>query len=132
MSIQAVRARRLDLLPLMDCVFLVLAVFFYLILFMVEHHGIDLELPAGETTRQNFQPFITVSVDAAGALFVEGEAVSLDGLAAAVKQHRADPEAQIYVSADEKSTYADVARVLDTLRSGGVEHASLELAPAGG
>ena len=128
MSVMAARkSRRLDLLPLMDCIFLVLAVFFYLILFMVEHRGIPLELPAASSAARNDQPFLTVSIDAEDRVYLEGRLVDWAELGAAIRRQRQEqPDQQIFVSADQQSRYATIARTLDVLRLAGSREIALE------
>ena len=125
------RARRSDLLPLMDVIFLVLAVFFYLILYMTPHHGIELNLPAAKSSEADVDPFVTVSLRADAAIYVDGVLTPMAGLTDAIADARNGEEKQVYISADRSVEYHYVAEVLDTLRLARISNLALEMDSSG-
>ena len=116
-----VGAPRLELLPLLDVVFLLLVVFIYAVLSMVRAHVIPVELPQlGTAEDVRPESVLVVSVDREGALSLAGEPVDSDGLVRSVRERRAvEPELSVLLNADADARHGDVARALDSLRRAG-------------
>lgn len=120
------RARRrplseINVTPLVD-VMLVL-----LIIFMISAPllttGVPVELPKTEagTVPTDNEP-VTVSIDQAGAIFIDKDEVGFDALLAGVGQSIAEAERDdtpIFVRADGRAPYQAVARVMARLSAGG-------------
>ena len=114
-------APRLEMLPLIDVVFLLLVVFIYSMLTMVRSYVIPVELPAlgtGET--RDLPSVLVVSMEEDGTLKVGGETAALDDLKDRVFALRGEnPDLEVLVNADAAARHGDVVRVFDRIRAAG-------------
>ncbi len=125
------RARaRLEMLPLMDIVFLLLVFFIYAMMSMAVHRALPLNLPASRAAEADKSVSLALSVRADGALYLDKEPVPLEELAALLELKKvvaADPEDfSVQVFADGSLSYQDLYRVLDQLKVAGVKKIALQ------
>lgn len=120
--------RPVNLLPLMDVIFLVLAVLFYLLLFMVRHEGISVELPSSITSEPDKKEFISISINQDNQLFVGKTPVQWEQLNYKIQELTADKNRQLvlYIAADKQSKHEYFIRVLDSLRLQGIDDVNIE------
>ena len=82
-SLRARRRARIEIIPLIDVTFFLLATFVMVSLSMVQQRGITVQLPAASTgTAPEGEAHAVVTVDEAGGLRFDGEPVDPAGLAA--------------------------------------------------
>lgn len=124
---------RIEMLPLIDIVFLLLVFFIYAMLSMAVHHGQSVDLPQSSSATLETQEAISITIQTGGqgmVLFVDEEAVSLELLSerlqdkVAAKQDGQDPEVQIF--ADKSVSYQELFQVLDCVKQAGLAHISLQ------
>ncbi len=110
-----------DITPLVDVVFLMLIFFMVSTTFNVAS-SLKLELPTSHATAQQAEPKqLTISIDAAGRLFVQDEPVTDDELRARVLNvTHGDPNMRVVLRADADARHRRVVFVLDTLRDLGM------------
>ncbi|MGM0644527.1 MAG: ExbD/TolR family protein [Thermodesulfobacteriota bacterium] len=72
---------RIEMLPLIDIVFLVLVVFIYSMLSMSVHHGMPVTLPESDTAETETETVLSVTVKNKDEIYVNHEQVSLAQLA---------------------------------------------------
>jgi biopolymer transport protein ExbD len=132
MKIRRVHARppRVEMLPLIDVVFLLLVVFIYAMLSMAVHRGMPVSLPiSGQIQPQKEQP-LSVTIAADGAVFLNKVPVPLAQLAAALKgQPGVNPETGVLLFADRRLPYQQLFDVLDRVREAGLHRISLQARP---
>ncbi|MFG0258441.1 MAG: ExbD/TolR family protein [Phycisphaerales bacterium JB043] len=122
---------RLDLLPLLDVVFLLLTFFLLALTILVRADVLGLSLPTVTTgERAPDTSAITVAIDAQGAIEVDGEAVEIETLLAHLETILQSAEQRgetmvVFVAADEGGRSGDLLEVLDVLASGGIERVSV-------
>lgn len=116
------RAPRLEMMPLIDVVFLLLVVFIFSMLTMVRSYVIPVELPRLSTGEvRDLASILVISVEPDGSLSLGGESVSTTDLLHSIEQrHAADPDLQVLINADRDARHGDVALVLDLVRAAGV------------
>ena len=121
------RPARIEMLPLVDVLFLLLAVFLYAMVAMVRAHVVPLDLPAlvtGET--RDLSVVLAVSVEADGALHMGGEPVNLITLEERLRVRRAsETELSVVIHADREARHGVVTEVLDRVRAAGLERVFL-------
>ncbi len=129
----AARRRGIELLPLIDLIFLLLAAFIYAAQSMTVHRALPVELPGATTGRVEHREYVTVTVTRGGAIYLRGESVSVEELTARVRALLAsDPAARISLDADRKADYGRAIRALDALRAAGAKGVRLSVKrPAG-
>jgi biopolymer transport protein ExbD len=122
------RHARIEIIPLIDIIFFLLATFVMVSLAMVKNNGIALNLPAVATgTAQPRENLTTISITPDGSLFLDKQPVSLPQLTAALRELRTrgnDPH--VALSGDVKSEFGSAMAVLDTLREVGITKISIE------
>lgn len=116
----------LDLSPLMDIVFLLL-IFFLVTTTFLPDAGMDLELPESTTAAPSEVAPTVVSVSEDGAIQLGGRAVSVDELQEAVRALSEADRQKITVRADARVGYGVIVRIIDALRTAGVEGISLPM-----
>ncbi len=104
------RRPRVELLPLLDAVFLVLAVFLLGVVRMVRSYTVPIDLPAMASGVEQSVP---------------GREAFLGGRAPY------DPELQVLLQADRRARHGDVSALLDAVRASGATRVLLVAAPGG-
>jgi len=118
---------RIEMLPLIDIVFLLLVFFIYAMLSMAVHRGLPVRLPSSTTAKVNKQLILSVTVKADGRIFVNKEEVSEDGLVATLRKRAAgEGEAGVLLFADRSLPYQRLFNVLDKIRAAGLTRISLQ------
>lgn len=126
------RRARVEMLPLMDVVFLLLVFFIYSMMSMSAHRALPLSLPSSAQAQADSRPALSLSISAEGALYLEAEPVPLEGLAEVLRQKRAgQPEASLKVFADKDLSYEALYRVLDEIQLSGFTKVGLQAGPSG-
>ena len=118
---------RVEMLPLIDSVFLILIFFIYAFLSMTVHKGINLDLPVSSSAVVNKEDYQVISVKENGALFFNKEPVDADALIQKIESVFYDnPSTQFYLAGDCNAKHADIIKVLDNMRQVGIKKISLE------
>ncbi len=93
---------RLEIIPLIDIMFFLLASFMMVTLTMTKQHTIGVNLPSAVKSSTNLKPDnITLAVTAAGKVLMEKKPVTLEELATELKQRlEANKELPVYISGD--------------------------------
>ncbi|MGA8020650.1 MAG: biopolymer transporter ExbD [Desulfobacterales bacterium] len=118
---------RIEMLPMIDCVFLLLVFFIYAMLSMAVHRGLPVNLPASKTVKIDKKLVLAVTISADGSIFVDKEPVELDRLTT-VLQAKAEGQEQpgVLLFADRNLTYQTLFEVLDQIRQAGLNRISLQ------
>lgn len=124
----AAKPARIEIVPLIDLMFLLMVSFVYAATTMTVHRALPVELPGAASAVPEREEHLAVTVDRAGSIFLEGRAVSAEELAAAVRARVAEqPEIRISLDADRAAAYGEAVRVLDVLRRAGAERVRLSV-----
>jgi biopolymer transport protein ExbD len=120
---------RIEIIPLIDVMFFLLASFMMVSLSQVHMKGIKVNLPTGQSgDTQSKRDYISVSVDAGGNPYFDKEEMSYDKLTTILqKVHQENPEAKVFVRGDRDTDHGNIIRVLDILRSVGFYKIAFEL-----
>ncbi|HEY5895815.1 MAG TPA: biopolymer transporter ExbD [Chthoniobacterales bacterium] len=123
------RKPRIEIIPLIDIMFFLLACFMLVSLQMIQMRGVKVNLPSvANSTPEKKSDFITVTVDPLGGFFWEKEKLDADQLYEHAKTLRAEnKDARIYVRGDKDALHGEVMGALDKLRSAGVEKVVFEI-----
>lgn len=127
------RKARIELIPLIDVMFFLLASFIVVSLSMVHQKGIKVDVPAAASGEVNRKEFTSVAITAEGKLFLDKRSVTREELLAALQQiSRRPEEPRLYISADRQASHGDVVAVLDATRLAGLHKVSFETRPPDG
>ena len=121
------RRARIEMLPLIDIVFLLLVFFIYAMLSMAVHHSLPVALPASATASLDRTRLLTITVKRDGSLFLDKQPVSRDDLEEILrKQETAVREKGIQLFADRDLRYQTLFTVLDAIKRAGIEKITLQ------
>lgn len=121
------RKVRIEMLPLIDIVFLLLVFFIYAMLSMAIHRSLPVQLPTSSSAAIDKKGQLSVTVRADGSIFVDKQRVSLEILDRMLTE-RAEhlPESGVLLFADRTVSYQLLFSVLDRLQKAGISHVSLQ------
>lgn len=129
-SYLGIKKPRIEMLPLIDIVFLLLVFFIYAMLSMAVHRSLPVSLPISSTAQIDTERSLTVSVQQNGEIFLDKVRFSLDELQTVLQakvQRAADgKDVQVDLFADEALSYQELYRVLDIIRTAGISNVSLQ------
>jgi len=118
---------RIEMLPLIDIVFLLLVFFIYAMLSMAVHRGLPVELPLSTSAQIDKKLTLSVSVEADETIYVDKERVALEELTQVLRSkadHTREPGVLIF--ADRSLQYQMIYTVLDKIRQAGLSRISLQ------
>jgi biopolymer transport protein ExbD len=121
---------RIELIPLVDIIFLLLVFFIYSMLSMAVYRGIPVVLPKAQTVEAAKERAVFITIDKRGRVFVDQKQVQRHELLERLKkEHTAFPEATAMISADGGVPYRVFVDVLDKVRLAGFKKVSMEAKP---
>lgn len=120
---------RIEIIPLIDIMFFLLAAFMLVSLSMVNMKSVKVNLPTATTaTPETKNDFLNISVDKAGLVFLDQKPVGNNELAAALSvMQKTNANLRVFISGDKDARHGEVIRVLDLVRSTGIEKVAFEI-----
>ncbi len=127
-SLRPKRRARLEIIPLIDIMFFLLATFVMVSLSMVKHKGIPVILPAASTgSPQEQKDHVVVSVADTGQIYLDKREVSLEQLAAGLRTLREQhADLRVFINGDEDARLGLAIAVLDAARKLGISKVAFE------
>ncbi len=126
-NLETGRKVRIEMLPLIDIVFLLLVVFIYAMLSMAVHRGLPVLLPTSSSVQIDKSLVLSVTVKTDGMIYVDKEQIPIKDLAAALKRKtETGTEPGVLLFADRSLSYQNLYRVLDQIRMAGINRISLQ------
>ena|SRR3989338_8883004 len=119
---------RIEIIPLIDIIFFLLATFVMVSLSMVRNQGISVHLPAAATStaQEPKAPAVTLTVTDQGDVYLDKESVTFETMSARLKQMKAqDPDIKVFINGDEKAYFGKAIAVLDEVRRLGIAKVSI-------
>ncbi|MBN8417467.1 MAG: biopolymer transporter ExbD [Verrucomicrobia bacterium] len=126
------RKTRLEIIPLIDVMFFLLASFMMVSLTMTKQQTIKVNLPVASATQSDFKPdMINLAVNATGDVFYDKSAITLPELDRKLaERYGKDPATSVYISADVNTRYADLVKALDAAKRAGFTKVAFNVKPA--
>ena len=120
---------RIEIIPLIDIMFFLLAAFMLVSLSMVNLKSVKVNLPTATTATADAQrALVNISVDKAGLAYLDAKPVGPNELALALAAlAKTNTEARVFISGDKDARHGDVIRVLDIVRSTGIQKVAFEI-----
>jgi biopolymer transport protein ExbD len=129
-----IKKPRIEMLPLIDVVFLLLVFFIFAMLSMTVHRSLPVSLPVSSTAAVSTELNLTVTVRQNGEIFLDKTKISLEQLQAVLqdKAQKANDEKPVQVDlfADKGLSYQELYNVLDIIRTAGISNVSLQAGSA--
>jgi len=127
LAINTTKRPRIEMIPLIDIVFLLLVFFIYAMLSMAVHRGIPVSLPVSSEAKTDKQQLISVTVQPNGDVYLDKQKVALKDLSSLLKaQSQNQTESGVLLFADRDIPYQLLYRALDQIQAAGLERVSLQ------
>ena len=120
---------RIEIIPLIDIMFFLLAAFMLVSLSMVNMRSVKVDLPtATVSTPETKRNFVNISVDKSGMAFLDSKAIGNNELRLLLSTMQKTNDAlRVFVSGDKEARHGSVIEVLDVVRSAGIEKVAFEI-----
>jgi biopolymer transport protein ExbD len=120
---------RIEIIPLIDIMFFLLAAFMLVSLSMVNLRRVEVNLPSAATASQEIRRnLVSIAVDKAGLAYIDRRPTGLHELAAGLAAiQRTNAALRVVISGDTDARHGDIIRVLDAVRLAGVQNVAFEL-----
>jgi len=114
---------RIEIIPLIDIMFFLLASFMMVSLQLEQAHNIKVNLPPAARAAADFKPgMMNIAVDTNGAVWLESKPISLPELRLVLSNRfRADTNLPVYLSGDGGVLQGPISDVLLAIRNVGVQ-----------
>lgn len=126
---------RIEIIPLIDIMFFLLASFMMVSLSQTHMKGIRVNLPAANYVPPPNQPkdYVAIRITEGGLTYFDNVLVGSDMVSPRLQElHKAKPDIKISISADKMALHGDVIAVLDKARSEGIEKIGYQIKTATG
>ena len=112
---------KLDLTPLINCMFLLL-IFFMVATTFINPKGISVDLPSGQSDQSRATKDMNVVIGQDGSILINGELTGKNALAAKIRQVIADDKtSNAILEADRTVLHREIVEVVDIARGEGIE-----------
>ena len=120
---------RIEIIPLIDIMFFLLASFMMVSLSQTTMKGMKVALPTGASGKtQSKKDYVSLSVDKDGYYYFDKTKIALEEILPKLQQvYRTNPEAKIFIRGDREAVHGNVTRMLDQIRSSGFSKISFEI-----
>ena len=119
---------RIEMIPLIDIVFLLLVFFIYAMLSMVVHRGFKVDLPQATTAEIDKEDYASITVDKENRILLNKEEVFIENLSEEIKTEIKEG-VKIFINGDKEADLGVVINVLDTLRRDNIKEVYFETEP---
>ena len=126
---RVVKKARIEIIPLIDVIFFLLATFVLFTLSLNRIGAIPIDLPKAvppDPTKEP-PPVVTIQVSAQGALYWNTDPIDARELKPLLQDYVAnEPDPRVLVAGDDQALYGPAIEVLDAVREVGIEKVSVE------
>ncbi len=124
------RHTRIEIIPLIDIMFFLLASFMMVSLQLDQSQNIKVNLPTATQARHDFKPdMFNIAVDKAGNVWLEKKQITLPELGVALSNRfRMDTNLPVYISGDRDTLHGSLVDVYDVVRRAGIQKVSFTVA----
>jgi biopolymer transport protein ExbD len=118
---------RIEIIPLIDIMFFLLAAFMLVSLSMTQLHRVPIALPDASTgIAESKTPPFQIAVDANGVTTWDSKIITLSEITARLKAEAKPDETRVLIAADAEARHKQVLGVLNAVRDAGIEKVSFE------
>ena len=121
---------RIEIIPLIDIMFFLLASFMMVSLSMDRTQNIKVDLPSATEAQHDFKPdMLNIAVDKSGKVWFQKEPISLAELGITISNRfRVDTNLPVYISGDRDTMHGSMADVYEIVRAAGVQKVAFAVA----
>jgi biopolymer transport protein ExbD len=119
---------RIEIVPLIDIMFFLLATFVMVSLSMVKNRGITVVLPqAASGTPEDRKDHVSISLNEAGQLFLDKQELTQEQLVEALRKLKEqNSELKVFINGDQNARLGLAIAVLDETRKLGISKVAFE------
>jgi len=125
------RRVRIDLSPMIDCIFILL-IFFIVTSVFVEDPGIEVNRPDVTGTEIGHQDALVVAITADNRIYFDGQEIPLDQVASVIRQATFGEGSVLVIRADESTSHGVFAGVYAEAKRAGIPHVQFATEPMEG
>lgn len=127
-SLRVKRRARIEIIPLIDIMFFLLATFMMVSLSMIQNKGLPVRLPgASSSVPQDHKEEITLTVTENGTYAWNKDPATLQEIIARLAQLKAsNPDPKVFIHGDGGARFDTVVALLDETRKTGITRIALE------
>jgi biopolymer transport protein ExbD len=118
---RASKRGRIEIIPMIDVMFFLLATFMLASLAMQRLDAIRVDLPRGQAQQMSVDQPLTLAVDRTNTVFLNRQAVRLDQVEAGVRR-LLKPDRNVIIAADNAAAQGAVVQAMLAARRAGAEH----------
>ena len=112
---------QVEILPLIDVVFLVLIAFIYASMFLTQNTGLPVNLPESSEANTETAAVLTLTITRQGDLYLDEQQVQFTGLDAILSDAKiAQPNVGLFVKADRNAHIDLLVKVMDIAHKSGM------------
>jgi biopolymer transport protein ExbD len=121
-----VKKARIEIIPLIDIIFFLLATFIMVSLSMTKNQGVNVSLPTAGTSaslgdQQEMEKALTLSVNEKGDVFFNKEKITIAQLPMKLQTFKAaSKDPKVIINSDGAANFRNVVAVLDEVRRIGI------------
>jgi biopolymer transport protein ExbD len=119
---RAVRKGRIEIIPMIDVMFFLLATFMLASLSMQNLDSLQVNLPQGEAEKLSADAPVTLTLTSDSKIFINRTSVTLETLAATLTPLLRDSQQKLVVSADHEAPQGIVVQAMLQARTAGAQH----------
>ncbi len=120
---------RIEIIPLIDIMFFLLAAFMLVSLSMTQLHRVPVSLPEASTgIPDTASTTIVIAIDSNGLITLNQKIITLSEITTHLKDCKEPKKSSVLIAADAEARHKQVLGVLNSIREAGVEKVSFESA----
>ena len=119
---------RIEIIPLIDIIFFLLAIFMMISLSMVKNQWLNVNLPSAQTAfSQDRKAAVTITFTQTNEVYLNQEKISLDTLLERLKELKdQDPDLKVFINGDKQAYFQGAITVLDKVRAAGITRVAIQ------
>ena len=125
------RRARIEIIPLIDIMFFLLAAFMMVSLRMTKVQNTSVNLPPAIAAQADFGPdLLHIAVDKAGGIWVEKKPLTTTELYAVLTNRlHLNPQLPVFIGGDAATHHGDMVAVLNLARQAGIQQVGFTVVP---
>ncbi len=122
------KTARIEIIPLIDVIFFLLATFILFTLSLNKSNGIKVDLPKSETAEaRDPAGSVTISVTSEGIIAWDQDTVTLDEFLNRLQAYKAtESNPKVLINGDENAFFSQAVYVFDEVRKAGIQKVLIE------